>query len=55
VYHELLLDVYDYDGDGKNEIFTYEQSFEGAGFTAYKKSGSKWTKAIEVANYHCGY
>lgn len=55
VYHELLLDVYDYDKDGTAEIFTYEQSFEGAGFTAYKKSGSKWIKAIEVANYHCGY
>ena len=55
VYHELLLDVYDYDGDGKSEIFTYEQSFEGAGFTAYKKSGGKWSKTIEVANYHCGY
>lgn len=55
IYHELLLDVYDYDGDGNSEIFTYEQSFEGAGFTAYKKKGSKWIKAIEVANYHCGY
>lgn len=55
IYHELLLDVYDYDGDGNSEIFTYEQSFEGAGFTAYKKKGAKWIKAIEVANYHCGY
>src|SRR5437660_1556006 len=32
VLHELLLDSFDYDGDGKGEIFTYTQSFEGAGF-----------------------
>lgn len=55
VYHELLLDAYDYDGDGNGEIFTYESSFEGAGFTAYKRSGSKWIKAIEVSNYHCAF
>lgn len=55
IYHELLLDAFDYDGDGKSEIFTYTASFEGAGFTAYKKVGDKWTKAIEVSNYHCGY
>lgn len=55
VYHELLLDTFDYDGDGVGEIFTYEQSFEGAGFTAYKKSGGKWVKAYEFSNYHCGY
>lgn len=55
IYHELLLDAFDYDGDGHSEIFTYTASFEGAGFTAYKKVGDKWTKAIEVSNYHCGY
>ncbi|CAN5521101.1 hypothetical protein BH10ACI3_BH10ACI3_12730 [soil metagenome] len=55
VLHELLLDVYDYDGDGTAEIFTYTQSFEGAGFNAYRRSGGKWTRAYEFANYHCGY
>jgi hypothetical protein len=55
VYHELLLDSLDADGDGVNEIFTYTQSFEGAGFDAYKRSGSRWIKAYEFSNYHCGY
>lgn len=55
VYHEMLLDVFDYDGDGFAEIFTYVQSFEGAGFTAYKHDGGKWTNVYEFSNYHCGY
>jgi hypothetical protein len=53
--HELLLDSFDYDGDGTNEIFTYTQSFEGAGFDVYRRSGGKWIKAYEFANYHCAY
>ena len=55
VYHELLLDVFDYDGDGTAEVFTYIQSFEGAGFNIYRRAGSKWTQAFEGSNYHCGY
>lgn len=55
VYHELLLDTFDYTGDGKGEIFTYVQSFEGAGFNAYRRSGGKWVKSFEGSNYHCGY
>ena len=55
VYHELLLDAYDYDGDGTSNIFTYVQSFEGAGFNAYSRSGGKWIKTFEGSNYHCGY
>lgn len=55
VYHELLLDSFDTDGDGTNEIFTYTQSFEGAGFNAYRRSGGKWVQAYEFNNYHCGY
>ncbi|HMT09726.1 MAG TPA: hypothetical protein PKA82_17200 [Pyrinomonadaceae bacterium] len=55
IYHELLLDSFDYDGDGIGEIFTYQQSFEGAGFTAYKKENGKWTRYYEFSNYHCGY
>lgn len=55
VYHELLLDTLDYDNDGTGEIFTYVESFEGSGFSAYKRSGGKWTRVFEGSNYHCGY
>ena len=55
VYHELLLDVLDYDNDAVGEIFTYVQSFEGSGFSAYKRSSGKWTRVYEGSNYHCGY
>ena len=55
VLNELLLDAFDYDGDGTSEIFTYIQSFEGAGFNTYRKNGSKWTKVFDGSNYHCGY
>jgi hypothetical protein len=55
VYHELLLDAFDFDSDGTAEIFTYSQSFEGAGFAAYRRSAGKWIKAFDYANYHCGY
>lgn len=55
VYHELLLESFDYDGDGTNEIFTYVQSFEGAGFYAYKRSGGKWARSYEFSNYHCAF
>jgi hypothetical protein len=55
IYHELLLDVLDYDNDGLAEVFTYTQSFEGAGFTAYQRKNGTWEKILESANYHCGY
>ena len=55
VYHELLLDAFDYDNDGVSEIFTYIQSFEGAGFNAYRRENSSWKRTFEGANYHCGY
>lgn len=55
VYHELLLDVFDYDDDGTAEVFTYVPGFEGAGFNAYKRAEGKWTKIFEGSNYHCGY
>lgn len=55
VYHELLLDAFDHDGDGTSEVFTYVQSFEGAGFNAYTKNGGKWTRSFAYSNYHCGY
>jgi hypothetical protein len=55
VYHERLLDALDIDSDGAAEVFTYVQSFEGAGFNAYRRAGGKWTKIYDGANYHCGY
>lgn len=55
IYHERLLDSFDYDADGTNEIFTYTQSFEGAGFSSYKREKGKWTRSYEYSNYHCGY
>lgn len=55
VYHERLLDIYDIDNDGAAEVFTYIQSFEGAGFNAYSRRDGKWANVYEGANYHCGY
>jgi len=55
VYHELLLDYLDTDGDGKAEIFTYTQSFEGAEFNVYHQSGTKWVKGYTFADYRCAY
>jgi hypothetical protein len=55
VLHERLLDVFDYDNDGVAEVFTYIQSFEGAGFNAYRRDGGKWVKSFDGSNYHCGY
>ena len=55
VYHELLLDAFDYDNDGVSEIFTYIQSFEGAGFNAFKRENGSWKRTFEGSNYHCGY
>lgn len=55
IYHELLLDALDVDGDGTAEIFTIGQAFEGNNFQVYKREADKWTKAKEIYNYHCGY
>jgi hypothetical protein len=56
VYHERLLDVLDIDGDGVSEVFTYIQSFEGAGFNVYRRQGAgKWVNVFEGSNYHCGF
>jgi hypothetical protein len=55
VYHERLLDIFDVDGDGISEVFSYVQSFEGAGFNVYKRTRTGWTKHYEGSNYHCGY
>jgi hypothetical protein len=55
IYHELLLDSLDIDRDGVNEIFSYSQSFEGAGFSVYRRANGKWNAVFEVSNYHCGF
>ncbi len=55
IYSNLLLDVFDYDGDGSSEIFTIKQAFEGNNFFIYKRDGGKWTKVLETYNYHCAY
>lgn len=55
VYHERLLDVFDVDGDGDSEIFSYVMSFESAGFKVYKRKGNEWVAHFEGSNYHCGY
>lgn len=55
IYHTLLLDVFDYDGDGTAEVFTTSQAFEGRNFAVYRREGGKWSKAFESYNYRCGY
>ena len=55
VYHERLLDIFDVDGDGDSEVFSYVMSFEGAGFNVYKRKGDVWVRHFEGSNYHCGY
>lgn len=55
IYHELLLDVFDYDNDGVAEIFTVTEAFESAGFAAYQWKAGAWLKVLESSDYHCGY
>jgi uncharacterized membrane protein len=55
VYHELLLDILDYNNDGVAEIFTYSQGFEGASFSVYRRNEGTWEQEVETSNYHCGY
>lgn len=55
IYNELLLDAFDYDGDGVSEIFTIGRAFEGNNFNVYRRENGKWTLALETYNYHCGY
>jgi hypothetical protein len=55
IYHELLLDALDYDGDGVSEIFTIDHGFEGVSFYVYRREAGKWTMTFESGNYHCAY
>ncbi len=53
--HELLLDSFDFDGDGVSEIFTIIRGFEGNTFNVYKRESGKWVKTFETSNYHCAF
>lgn len=55
VYHELLLDSLEYDGDQTAEIFTLVRGFEGNNFNVYSKRNGRWTRIFERSNYHCAY
>lgn len=55
IYHELLIDMLDFDADGQSEIFTMSRGFEGSNFNAYKRVDGKWTQVLETSSYHCGY
>jgi hypothetical protein len=55
IYHELLLDTLDYDGDGVSEIFTIAYGFEGVSFYVYQREAGKWKMSFEGGNYHCAY
>jgi len=55
IYHTLLLDYLDIDGDGVGEIAVTSQAFEGRNFGVYQKKAGKWTKIHESYNYRCGY
>lgn len=55
IYNELLLDVYEFNGDTTAEIFTIVQGFEGNSFKVYSRQKGKWTNVFENSNYHCAY
>ena len=52
---ELLLDVFEYNGDKTAEIFTVNRAFEGNNFHVYSRKDGKWTRVFEGYNYHCAY
>lgn len=55
IYQTLLLDIFDYDGDGTAEIFAIGKAFEGNNYSAFKRSSGKWTKVLDAYDYRCGY
>ena len=56
IYHELLLDALEYDGDdAAAEIFTVIKAFESYSYNVYSRRKGKWTKVFEGSNYHCAY
>jgi hypothetical protein len=55
LYNEMLLDVFDYKGDGSAGIFTLLSVFESNNFFVYRRENGKWVKKLESSNYHCAY
>ena len=55
IYHELFLDILDYDNDGKSDIFTVKSGYEGNTFFVYHHNAGKWVKVLETSNYHCAF
>jgi hypothetical protein len=53
--HELLLDTFDYDGDGVSEIFTIGKAFEGNNYYVYRRADGKWDRVLETYVYRCAY
>jgi hypothetical protein len=53
--NELLLDVYDVDGDGVAEVFTVKQTFEGNNYTIYRQVDGSWSEWFKGYNYHCAF
>lgn len=55
IYHEILLDAFDFNNDGEKEIFTVGYAFEGNNYFVYKKLNGKWKKIFDTYSYRCGY
>lgn len=55
MYHQLLIDSFDYNGDGVSEIFTVIKGFEANTYNVYKRENGKWVKTFETSSYHCGF
>ena len=55
VYHERLLDIFDTDGDGISEVFSYVLGFEGANFNVYRRQAGTWANIFKASNYHCAF
>jgi hypothetical protein len=55
VYHNLLLDYVDINGDGIGEILNTAQAFEGRNFSVLKREGGIWNRIHESYNYRCGF
>jgi hypothetical protein len=53
--NELLVDVYDLDGDGVAEVFTVVQSFESNTYAVYHRAGGAWGEWFRGSNYHCAF
>jgi hypothetical protein len=53
--NELLVDVFDVDGDGASEVFTVKQGFEGNTYAVYHRQNGVWEEWFKGYNYHCAF